>query len=83
MTPAKASFTPSLTRAPRLENGLGRERAPRRGPPVGRCPAIGAVQDQRNELPMWVEAVEKRAIGGGRRAAMTVEAPVDRLAGAA
>lgn len=23
MTPAKASFTPSLTRAPRLENGLG------------------------------------------------------------
>jgi hypothetical protein len=25
MTPAKASFTPSLTRAPRLENGLGHE----------------------------------------------------------
>jgi hypothetical protein len=24
MTPAKASFTPSLTRAPRLENSLGR-----------------------------------------------------------
>jgi hypothetical protein len=26
MTPAKASFTPSLTRAPRLENGLGGKR---------------------------------------------------------
>lgn len=38
MTPAKASFTPSLTRAPRLENGLGGKANLGDRTRIGACP---------------------------------------------
>jgi hypothetical protein len=90
-------YSPSLVPAFRDQRAGRRERRARRHMASGRAPAFAqgttlhptcslprpCSSGHYYERPQWVEAVGKRAIGGGDAlclAAMAVEAPVNRLA---